>query len=119
MEYDPVRRVCVFFGGEHYLYQVGTTYPPNTWEWDGQDWREFSEAAPQVSLEILALPPNQVALRWPTAAVGFVLYTASAASGAADWQPVQTLPSTEGDHYVTIAVAADAARYYRLQKPWK
>ncbi len=41
MDYDPVRRRCVLFGG---VSTLNTTNPP-VWEWDGTDWHRIDPAS--------------------------------------------------------------------------
>ncbi len=45
MAYDPVRGVTVMFGGA--ILDVVMELPGSTWEWDGTDWHERSDARPQ------------------------------------------------------------------------
>ncbi|MCM8788455.1 MAG: hypothetical protein NC907_01555 [Candidatus Omnitrophica bacterium] len=41
LAFDPVRQKAVFFGGESPPMGNSAIYPTNTWEWNGEDWKEF------------------------------------------------------------------------------
>ncbi|MEZ5988708.1 MAG: hypothetical protein R3F30_06220 [Planctomycetota bacterium] len=41
MAYDPVRKTVLLFGGQDKLTTKSVSYHNQTWEWDGQEWRQL------------------------------------------------------------------------------
>ncbi len=118
LEFDPERQVCSFFGGEASVDQ-SMSYPTATWEWNGQDWNEFSAGPPVVTPPVLSIQrvdAQQVILSWPGEAAGFVLERATSLGGQADWQTVNVTPTGNNPFTVTLDIAG-AASFFRLVKP--
>jgi hypothetical protein len=63
----------------------------------------------------LSLEGAQVVLRWPTASGPVVVEQSD--SLPAGWQPVATLPQTEGSDSVVRLNAGDGPRFFRLTRP--
>jgi hypothetical protein len=120
LKYDPVRQKCAFFSGEA-LESPGAdlSYPIKTWEWDGQDWKEFSPGtvAPIVEPMLTVERPEAQTMRisWPADALGFVLESADAVDGSAAWTPVPNTPQS-APFSVTVS-ATNGIQYFRLRKP--
>ena len=120
LKYDPTRRKCVFFGGEVTVAEGDSlSYPAKTWEWDGQDWMEFTPGTviPVVepTLTVERTDSKNIRISWPVDAVGFQLESAPALGTSAIWTPVAESPQGS-PRAVTLPTTA-GAQYFRLRKP--
>jgi hypothetical protein len=111
LEYDPVRKVAAFFGGE------GPPVYAATWEWDGSDWKEFTSQTAPVRLDIRLESGRNVVVSWPVSATGFVLQAARDLVGVINWQAVSNPPVAIGPQYFVTNSAAIGNEFHRLRKP--
>jgi hypothetical protein len=72
----------------------------------------------QPALSINPAGVNQVALKWTTAAGGYVLESTNrVANVGANWQPVTALPLVSGGQFVVTNTVYGSNLFYRLRKP--
>ena len=74
---------------------------------------DASAPAPQL---LSAITDNDLRLRWPSAAAGFLL-EASANATSSTWDPVPGTPQLNGDEYEMILPMDSPSRFFRLRKP--
>ena len=118
LAYDSQRQVSAFFGGEA---QTGgaPTYPTNTWEWNGTDWKEFSPGAVtpvSVRLTIRLVEANQVRVSWPVAAKDWLLMARDRLDATLSWQTVNANVTVANECSVTWGTT-NAPRFFLLKQP--
>ena len=120
LKYDAARQKCSFFSGEGAATAgAAVSYPTTTWDWDGQDWMEFSPGIivppSELKLAVERSDAQSIRLSWPADAAGFQLESAPALGAAAQWTTVQE-PAQGAPPSVTLP-ATNSGLYFRLRKP--
>lgn len=86
------------------------------WEVDHLQFGYASQSIPQPNLQIEFTPPETIALRWPTNAMGFLPQQADE-QPSTNWTAVQETPALVGTNYQITQPLVSSNRYFRLIRP--
>jgi hypothetical protein len=115
LDYDPLRQVASFFGGEHYDQFGPPSYPLAMWDWDSTQWGEFPL---RVRLAIANLwKPHAVVIAWPAVATNYALDFALQLTTPMQWEPDTNTSVVIGDYRYVTNTAPTGESIYRLHRP--